>query len=132
MIGWHPPPEPTAEACTANDPVSWDAGPNGELHGFACWYPQMGGYVGRCVVEFGEQYGDADAGPADRCFEAWVWHDGDFPFADGDPPRGDDGSPCPVCERRPVAGPIRLHHCMARQFVDFGQLVQAKMRETAT
>jgi len=62
----------------------------------------MGGYVGRCVVEPG----------GDGCFECFVWHDGEFPFSD------DDG-----CNTRGCDGPFVLHHCSAKQFIKFGQLV---------
>jgi len=64
----------------------------------ACWYPQMGGFTSCCVVV---------TSGADSCFSAYVWHDGEFPF--------DDGS---------ESGPVRhIHHCMAEQFVNFGELV---------
>jgi hypothetical protein len=74
---------------------------------FACWYPQMGGYVSRCVVAF---WPDKEPNKEeDDCFEAYVWHDGDFPF------HGDEL-------------PARLHHCSAEQFVAFGEAVR-KMRQ---
>jgi hypothetical protein len=79
--------EPTIAECSAHAPI----GP-----GFAGWYPQMGGYVGRAVVV-----------PRGGCFEAYVWHDGMFPF-------GEDSGPYP---------PAHIHHCMAQQFIDFGEWV---------
>ena len=62
----------------------------------AAWYPQMGGYVGKCWLSL--------RGP-DDCFVAYVFHDGEFPFDDGRAPRA-------------------LHHCDARQFIAFGELVE--------
>lgn len=67
--------------------------------GYAIWYPQMGGYCAKAVIVPGEQ-----------CFEAFVWHDGSFPFEDE-----------PGGERR---NPARLHHCDADQFVQFGKNVR--------
>lgn len=91
------PREPTSDECTANTLLYERDG----TRGYACWYPQMGGYVSHAVVEVWGR------GP-NECFEVWVWHDGEFPFSDEtDPPRS----------------PAHLHHCMAEQFVRFGQLV---------
>lgn len=86
--------EPTAEECSANT-LLWE---RDGVRAYACWYPQMGGYVGKAVVE---------VWPTDSnvCFEVSVWHDGEFPF-------GED------------TAPARLHHCEAEQFIRFGQLVQ--------
>ncbi len=70
---------------------------------YACWYPQMGGYVGRCVIvlsTFKEEF-------SDTCFEAYVWHDGEFPFSD-------DGD---------YSSPVNIHHCMPSQFIEFGKFV---------
>lgn len=67
----------------------------------------MGGYVGRCVVVI---YNNGEADDDESCFEAYVWHDGRFPFSDD----GDGGSPA------------RLHHCMPSQFIDFGRFVLEK------
>lgn len=78
--------------CTALARMTWnDRG--SRANGFACWYPRMGGYVGMCVVQPGD-------GP-EACFEAFVWHDGEFPFSGG--------------ETMAI-----LHHCNAKQFVEFG------------
>ncbi len=67
--------------------------PSGD-RALACRYPSMGGYTSKCWVVFG----------ANSCFEAYVWHDGEFAFGD---------------EHKPTV----LHHCNARQFVSFGQLI---------
>jgi hypothetical protein len=82
--------EPTAGQCSAKEVLER----TGERVTFACWYPQMGGYVGKCVVEL----------DASGCFDAHVWHDGEFPF-DGGEPRV-------------------VHHCDAEQFIRFGELVR--------
>lgn len=84
------PREPTADECGNNAPVDT---------GFACWYPQMGGYVGKCVI----------VPNGNGCFDAYVWHDGQFPFA-GEADQYFEGK-----------NPVRLHHCMADQFIEFGQ-----------
>ncbi len=81
------PRQPTGEECTSHAEI--------EPGRFAIWYPQMGGYWSHAVVE----------PDGDGCFEAWVWHNGEFPFEDyGEAPR-------------------HLHHCDAEQFVDFGKAV---------
>jgi hypothetical protein len=64
---------------------------------YAFVYPQMGGYWGPAVVVLERD-----------CFDVFVWHDGEFPFDE------DHGS-SPAC----------IHHCMAQQFVDFGEKVLA-------
>ena len=87
--------QPTTDQCTARARVG---------DGYACWYPQMGGYASRAVV----------VPDGHGCADVYVWHDGDFPF--------DDGSP-----------PTELHHCDGRQFVDFGNfLIQIEGRATTT
>ena len=90
------PSEPTGDQCEAEAKVA-------DLEGgaaFACWYPQMGGYVGKCVVVVD--------GPG--CFDAYVWHDGDFPFGDREP--------------------ARLHHCDPEQFEDFAKTVRQMQAQT--
>ena len=92
----HPVPKcPTPEECSANArlPDVWG------LPAFACWYPQMGGYVGRAVIIL----------ESNTCFGVYVWHDGAFPF-DGD-------------SREGGAKPAFLHHCNPDQFIEFGTLV---------
>lgn len=90
------PPEPTFDQLREHAPIDLGEGRTG----YAIWYPQMGGYVGKAVVA-----------RDNNCFEAWVWHDGDFPFTSGDPYRDD-------------TSPRRLHHCDPDQFVQFGQTVE--------
>lgn len=98
------PPEPTCEEVETNAVIKWD----GDHAGRACWYPQMGGYVAKCVVEIYATDGGA-------CFDAWVWHDGSFPFDR---------------ESRPGESPAHIHHCDAGQFVTFGNLVDRFQSES--
>jgi hypothetical protein len=86
------PPEPTSEQCSSHSLIE-----HGARRLYACFYPQMGGYHGKCLVE-----------PKGGCFDVYVWHDGEFPFGTA------AGSP----ER-----PAHLHHCAAEQFIEFGQFV---------
>jgi hypothetical protein len=66
------PAEPTPAQCSAKERVSIPGRPNTRAH--AVWWPQMGGYVAQAVLTAGE------------CPEAWVWHNGAFPFSsDGKP-----------------------------------------------
>lgn len=87
--------EPTHDECSTHAEVEADG-----RRGFAAWYPQMGGYVSHCIII-----------PGDGCFDVYVWHDGDFPFADDL-----DGGP-----------PRELHHCDADQFIQFGELANRLM-----
>jgi len=109
--------EPTGDECNAKARVPIEDG-TGRV-AFAAWYPQMGGYVGKClIVSSGESTpvpGTA-AGWVGGCFEVFVWHDGQFPFSD------DPGDP-------DARQPRRLHHCSAEQFIEFGQLVQRIEKE---
>jgi len=91
------PDEPTSEQCENNERMK-DVN---HRPAYACWYPQMGGYVGKCVVVLGNTNGKRD-----DCFDVYIWHDGEFPFSG-------EGVGCPV----------ELHHCMPSQFVTFGKLV---------
>ncbi len=112
MPRYQSPPEPTPEQCTNNEWISlegWEGWDKGWV-AFAAWYPQMGGYVGRAVICIGRIPNREDE--EDSCFEAFVWHDGEWPF------RGEDGD-----------NPIHIHHCMASQFIEFGELVLAKEKE---
>lgn len=84
------PNEPTSEQCSANAEVG--------KRMWAAWYPQMGGYVGKCVVE--------DLG---GCFDVWVWHDGEFAFGG---------------EQEEAPSPAHLHHCDPEQFIRFGETVK--------
>jgi len=81
--------EPTPEECSdkAKVYVDWDK------VGYAMWYPQMGGYVGKCVVVLDKQWEDGENSAVGGCFEAYVWHNGEFPFSKGD------------------EMPAHIHHC---------------------
>lgn len=94
------PAEPTADQCEKRAQLPDFNG----RKAFACWYPQMGGYVGKCVVVL-----EQDPDHCDVCFEAFVWHDGAFPFSE-------DGE-------QPYDPPAHLHHCMPSQFISFGAWV---------
>ena len=89
----HPPREPTSDECSASAVVEHDG-----CQWLAAWYPQMGGYTSRCWVQINGR------GSINDCFDCYVWHDGEFPFGDGQ-------------------APAELHHCDARQFVKFGVTV---------
>ena len=94
--------EPTADECESKALIA-----ENETHVFyACWYPQMGGYVGRAVIEIQKGL---------DCFNAYVWHDGAFPFD------GEDGR-----------APVLLHHCSAQQFVEFGNAVEGFLAKVAS
>jgi hypothetical protein len=88
-------PEPTIEQCQEHARIEWE----GRVF-YACVYPQMGGYCAVALLE-----------PLGGCFDVYVWHDGDFPFDDGD----DEGR-----------GPVTLHHCDAEQFIEFGKFAVAR------
>lgn len=91
--------EPTGDECNANTVVEIDGRPL-----VAAWYPQMGGYCGKCWIE---RDACSEGGPdPDNGFDVYVFHDGAWPFAA-------DGR-----------SPVHLHHCAPAQFVEFGQLVQ--------
>lgn len=61
--------EPTGKECETSAAYEDE-----NVRGFCTWYPQMGGYVGKCVVQ-----------PLGGCFEVYVWHDGEFPFEGNSP-----------------------------------------------
>ena len=84
-------PEPTADDCTqmADLPL-----PDGRT-GTALWWPQMGGYAGKCV-----------AAVDDGCVDLWVWHDGRFPFSGSGDPWGQP--------------PVEMHVDDPEDFVRFG------------
>lgn len=85
------PREPTGDECNTHAVIEC-----GSDRWTACWYPQMGGYAGKCLV----------LGGGDECFDVLVWHDGEFSFAEGE------------------CSPTRLHHCSADQFVRFWEFVR--------
>lgn len=97
--------EPTSDECSKNYVISRKPG---EVT-FAAWYPQMGGYVSRCIVK-------SFTGDSNNCFEVYVWHDGEFPFDD---------------ESSPGKPPAHIHHCNADQFIEFGKQV-LQMQEAKT
>lgn len=86
------PYEPTSEQCDKNTIVEYDG-----VRYLATWYPQIGGSAAKCAVRF-------DMGSNNRCFDCFVWHDGEFPFSGGNP--------------------VELHHCDPEQFIRFGELVK--------
>lgn len=86
--------EPTSDQCSAHTKLGDGI--------YACWYPQMGGYVSHAIVMINDE--------KDGCFEAYVWHDGEFPF--NDEAAGDRVK--------------HIHHCEAQQFIDFGNFVKSK------
>lgn len=86
------PGEPTSEECDNHTEIA-----PGQ---FAIWYPQMGGYGGHAVVEVWPT-------ESNECFNVWLWHDGEFPFSEG----------------QAGVSPAHLHHCAAAQFVLFGHTV---------
>lgn len=92
------PRQPSAEECGTRAEIRDD---DGQFVGYACWYPQMGGYVGKAVVVPNEV----------GCVEVYVWHDGEFPF---------DGE-CQACSS--PREPVVLHHCDGGQFVQFGEFI---------
>lgn len=89
--------EPTAEQCISGEVLE----DSDSVLKFACWYPQMGGYSSKCVIII-------EKTDCNECFDACVWHDGDFPFADED------------------QNPRFIHHCNADQFIQFAELVKSK------
>lgn len=99
------PNEPTGDQCDRHEVIEWG---DESTHnaGFACWYPQMGGYASRCVIL---PHGNG-------CLDAYIWHDGEFPFRSVDPEMHDG-----------VRLPAVLHHCDAEQFIRFGQEVSKMM-----
>jgi len=95
--------EPTAEQCSNQEKVYEDE----QKAGYALWYPQMGGYVGKAVALFDKQWTEGRQGSREGgCIDVLIWHNGEFPFS------GEGGN-----EQQPV----HLHHCDAEQFIRFGE-----------
>ena len=93
------PSEPTGDQCTEHAKVFETE----TKVGYAIWYPQMGGYVGKAVAVMDKTWRCNERSASGGCIDVYVWHDGDFPFCEN------DGDPC--C----------IHHCDPEQFVDFGK-----------
>lgn len=83
---------PTAEQCITGERLGDGM--------FACWYPQMGGYVSKCIVMINDEHSG--------CFEAYIWHNGDFPISDD-------------CSTDSIS---HIHHCEADQFIKFGNFIK--------
>lgn len=91
--------EPTPEQCSEFAKV-FD---NGEFHGFAIWYPQMGGYCGKAIAVIEKSWTEYENGSCEGgCVDVYVWHNGNFPFHEGE-------------------NPAIVHHCDPQQFIDFGK-----------
>jgi len=98
--------EPTSDQCSNKDVVFEG---NNEV-GIACWYPQMGGYTGKAVAVFDKQWEEYDNGTrCGGCVDVYVWHDGEFPFGDGEP--------------------RKIHHCSGGQFIDFGEFIEKETKK---
>lgn len=94
---------PTGDQCNDHEQVF----ETDEKVGYAIWYPQMGGYVGKAVAVMEKRWTeDGDDLLCPGCIDVYVWHDGDFPFGQ---------------DRNDGRVPIRIHHCDPEQFVEFGQ-----------
>jgi len=91
------PREPTGDECNRNAIVF----ESDDTIGYAIWYPQMGGYAGRAVAMMDKQWVETDHGATGGCIDVFVWHDGDFPFGEGEP--------------------RVIHHCDPQAFMEFGK-----------
>jgi hypothetical protein len=100
--------EVTGDECTMVARVRVRVSPTKVVDGWACWYPQMGGYVGKCVVVAGTG--------GSSCFEAYVWHDGEFPFG------ADSFGP------EDTRWPAHIHLCDEDQFRGFADVVAAAFK----
>lgn len=97
------PKEPTPDQCTGNEVVYKTE----YKVGYAIWYPQMGGYVGRAVAVMDRSWTEySGGGRSGGCVDVYVWHDGQFPFSE-------DGR-----------DPYLVHHCSPEQFVVFGETIE--------
>ncbi len=95
--------EPTLDECSDKEVVF----ENELMVAYACWYPQMGGYVGKAVAIFDKEWESHSSGSAvGGCIDVLVWHNGEFPFSD-------------------VQGnPKKIHHCDGSQFIEFGEFLE--------
>jgi len=91
--------EPTSEQCDSNDKVL----ESDDKIGYAIWYPQMGGYSGKAVAVMDKRWEESHDAQSrfGGCIDIFVWHDGMFPFGDGNP--------------------RHIHICDPEQFIDFGE-----------
>lgn len=97
---------PTAEQCSSNAVVI----DREHSIGYAMWYPSMGGYAGRAVAIISKQWTEDEAGSrTGGCVDVYVWHDGEFPFSEGEP--------------------REIHHCCPESFVEFGETLM-KLQES--
>ena len=62
----------TAEQCNDNKVVTTQDG----RIGYCAWFPQMGGYTAKCIIIPGQD-------DTNKSVDILVWHNGDFPFAEG-------------------------------------------------
>lgn len=94
--------EPTPEECSKKSKVL-----DTDCHiGYACWFPQMGGYAGKCVAVFDKQRIQHENGSAEGgCIELYVWHDGEFPFTEE------------------AGEPKHIHICSPEEFITFGKFL---------
>ena len=94
--------EPTGAECSAHAHVYDSA----DKMGFAVWYPQMGGYIGKAVAVMDKNWTESPNGARlGGCVDVYVWHDGEFPF------------------QQDVESPRLIHCCDPEEFVDFGRVV---------
>ena len=91
---------PSAEQCSEKQLVYEDL----YKVGYACWYPQMGGYVAKAVALFDKSWKETETSVTGGCIDVFVWHDGEFPFSD--------------------SSPTELHHCSGKQFIEFGKFLE--------
>jgi hypothetical protein len=89
---------PESEQCSTNGKVY----ETDSQVGYAIWYPQMGGYVGKAVAVMDKQWCENGHSRIGGCIDVYVWHDGEFPFAEEE------------CQ------PKKIHHCDPEQFIRFG------------
>ena len=88
---------PTCDECS-NNAIVFE---NEFSVGYAIWYPQMGGYIARAIAVVSKEWEEYESGSrSGGCVDMFIWHDGEFPFTEGNP--------------------RELHHCDPQQFTDFG------------
>jgi hypothetical protein len=92
---------PTPDECSTNARVKMPSNCGNESEYQACWYPQVGGYHALCWIETSANL------EGDACFDAFVWHDGEFPTNPGEEP------------------PFSIHYCDPQQLIDFAELARA-------